>query len=320
MLKVCARHGLIPFLFLCHFNDLPSAVKSQVHLLADDCLLYREVNTTQDHYTLQEDLRQLEAWADTWGMRVNASKCHILSLLRSFSFFYQLNGTILQRVTSGSYLGIRISEDLKWGPHISGITKKANSTLGFIRRNLRRCPPACRNTAYLALVRPLLEYGAAVWDPYLKKDIDLMDRTQRNAARFITGDYRSMTPGSVTRLLKKTGLQPLQERRQLLRLTLFCRVVEGPAPALPPENFLTQQKPGRLIRARQEPDHVTTNTIGDYIRNNDRAYKIPRCRTDQLRNSFFINTAADWNHLDNTTVHAASVQCYKALVAATQHQ
>ena len=67
---------------------------------------------------------------------------------------YQLNSTILQRVTSNAYLEIRISEDLKWGPHISGITKKANSTFGFVRRNLRRCPPACRNTAYLALISP----------------------------------------------------------------------------------------------------------------------------------------------------------------------
>ena len=77
-----------PLLFLCHISDLPSAVKSQVRLFADDCLLYREVNTTQDHYTLQEDLRQLEAWADTWGMRFSASKCHILSLQHSSSFFY----------------------------------------------------------------------------------------------------------------------------------------------------------------------------------------------------------------------------------------
>ena len=52
---------------LCRINDLPSAVKSQVRLFADDCLLYREINTTQDHHTLQDDLRQLEAWADTWG-------------------------------------------------------------------------------------------------------------------------------------------------------------------------------------------------------------------------------------------------------------
>ena len=158
------------------------------------------------------------------GFHRGQSSARSYSSATSSSFFYQLNSTILQRVTSTAYLGVRISEDLKWDPHISGITKKANSTLGFIRRNLRRCPPACQSTAYLALVRPLLEYGAAVWDPYLKKDIDLMEHTQRHAARFITGDYRSTTPGSVTRLLKKTKLQPLQERRQQLRLTLLYKL------------------------------------------------------------------------------------------------
>ena len=95
----------------------------------------------------------------------------------------------------------------------------ANSTLGFIYRNLRRCPPACRNTSYPALVRPLPEYGVAMWGPLPEKDIALMERTQRNAARFITGYYRSTTAGSVTRLLRKTDLQPLQEHCLLLRLT-----------------------------------------------------------------------------------------------------
>ena len=47
------------------------------------------------------------------------------------------------------------------------------------------------------------------------------------------------------------------------------------------------------------------------------SYIIPRCHTDQQRNSF--KTATDWNHVDNTTDHAASVQRSKALAAATQH-
>ena len=52
---------------------------------------------------------------------------------------------------------ITISEDMKWAPHINKITKKANSTLGFIHRNLKRCPINCRRMAYIALARPLLE-------------------------------------------------------------------------------------------------------------------------------------------------------------------
>ena len=74
--------------------------------------------------------------------------------------------------------------------------------------------------AYIALVRPLLEYGASVWDPHYQKDTDQLERIQKNAARFITGDYKSMTPGSMSKLLKKCNLPPLQEKRQHLRLTL----------------------------------------------------------------------------------------------------
>ena len=36
---------LDPLLFLCHINDLTSSVISQVRLFADDCLLYRPIQT-----------------------------------------------------------------------------------------------------------------------------------------------------------------------------------------------------------------------------------------------------------------------------------
>ena len=104
-----------PLLFLCYINDLPDSAVSQVCLFADDCLLYREINTFQDHITLQQDLKNLESWTDTWGMRLSA--CSTLSINNKSNFRYSLNNTILEQVKevpNNPYLGILLSQDLEW--------------------------------------------------------------------------------------------------------------------------------------------------------------------------------------------------------------
>ena len=72
-----------PLLFLCHINDLPSCVTSQVRLFADDCLLYRSIKSINDQIQLQQDLQSLEKWATTWGMKFNATKCYLMTINRS---------------------------------------------------------------------------------------------------------------------------------------------------------------------------------------------------------------------------------------------
>ena len=63
-----------PLLFLCHINNLPDCINSQVRLFADNCLLYKTIRTQNDHLTLQKDLEALEKWACDWGMRFDAKK------------------------------------------------------------------------------------------------------------------------------------------------------------------------------------------------------------------------------------------------------
>ena len=163
---------LEPLLFLCHINNLPDAVKSTVRLFADDCLLYQQIKSREDHISLLQDLQILETWAKTWGMRFNAKNCYIMSIYFKSTYFYLLDGHILQQVQKNPYLSVTISDDLKWSSHICKITKKANSTLGFLKRNLKNCSLYCRMTAYISLVRSTLEYSSVIWDPYLQKDID----------------------------------------------------------------------------------------------------------------------------------------------------
>ena len=65
--------------------------------------------------------------------------------------------------------------------------------LTFVLRNLTKFPTECKKTAYAALVRSTLEYGAVVWDPFLEKDILKLEKINRKAARFIKGDFKTRT-------------------------------------------------------------------------------------------------------------------------------
>ena len=53
---------------------------------------------------------------------------------------YTLEGTALENVDSIKYLGVTITNDLKWNTHINNICTKANRTLGFLRRNYFLAP------------------------------------------------------------------------------------------------------------------------------------------------------------------------------------
>ena len=72
-------------LFLLYINDLPDCVTSQVRLFADDCLIYRLIDTIEDQILLQKDLDALDKWSITCGMKFNPSKCNIISLSRGQS-------------------------------------------------------------------------------------------------------------------------------------------------------------------------------------------------------------------------------------------
>ena len=277
-----------PLIFLCHINDLPLAVSSQVRLFVDDCLLYMKIKSQKDRTILQNDLLELEKWATKWGMRFNAKKCYLMSIKNKSSNFYSLCDHILQQVNENPYLGITLTENLKWTSQITKTTKKANSTLAFLRRNLRSFPLECRKSAYTTLVRSLLDYGSIIWDPYLKQDIDKIECVQRQAARFITGDYKTREEGCVKRMLETLELSSLEQQRSINRLVFMYKVVERLVPTIPADDFLKPQKPKRQIRSRKYTDYISKNLVDRHSVNNDRCFVLETCKTDQLKQSFFV--------------------------------
>ena len=79
---------------------------------------------------------------------------------------YILHSTVLESVPSAKYLGITISDNLSWTPHIDSVSKEANQTLGFLKRNTKVHNKDLESTAYTTSVRPQLEYASTVLHLY----------------------------------------------------------------------------------------------------------------------------------------------------------
>ena len=138
-----------------------------------------------------------------------------MSIRKKTSKFYSLNNHILEEVQDNPYLGLQISSDMKWSTHINNVARKAQSTLGFLRRNLRHCTENCRKTAYIAMVRSVMEYGSAIWDSYQKGDIIKLERIQRKEIRFIKHDYRTREEGCINKMAASKGCQSTTKRPSL---------------------------------------------------------------------------------------------------------
>ena len=79
-----------------------------------------------------------------------------------------------------------------------------------------------KKRAYEALVRPQMEYASSAWSPHTDRDINKLEQVQKNAARFVTGDYRLTT--STTALVKSVGWDPLEKRRLLFQATMLYKI------------------------------------------------------------------------------------------------
>ena len=154
---------------------------------------------------LQADIDRLGSWTRKRGMIFQPVKYNILQITRkrikTINASYNSERTVADNVENIKYLGITITNDLKWNTYIFNICTKANRALGFLRRYLSACPQDIKESAYKGLVRPVLEYGSSLWYPSGILLQEELEKVQKRAAGFVIGNYIYET-GS-TRVVKK---------------------------------------------------------------------------------------------------------------------
>ena len=145
---------------------------------------------------------------------------------------------------------------------------------------------------YLSFIRPILEYGSAVWDGCTSSESERLENVQLAAARVITGATR----GTNHQLIyEEAGLEKLSERRTKSKLILFYKIVHGLAP------FYLQN----LL-----PNYVHDRNCYE-VRSN-RNFSSVRTRTNLFDVSFFPSTVKLWNSLPIHVRNSENVDEFKS--------
>ena len=110
-----------PLLFLVYIYDITQELSSICHLYADDCILYRRIDSFTGVRALQNDLKLLELWEKKWKMSFNIDKCMVVSVTLKQTPIpanYTLHGKQLTAVECAKYLGASIDSKLSFNQHV----------------------------------------------------------------------------------------------------------------------------------------------------------------------------------------------------------
>ena len=280
------------------FGSFHNIMKSSSYRLVwEDAIIKEGLNRIQilcrriqngDKQPLQDDIDKLIKWSEKWQMLFNFQKCKCLHAGHgNTGVNYEMGGTIICKTVKEKDLGVTMNASMKVSEQCRIAASKGNQILGMIRRNITYKEKGLIVPLYKAIVRPHLEYCIQAWRPYLRKDIDMLDKVQRRTTKLITG-LRDL---SYDDRLKECGLTTLETRRLRGDQIEVFKILNGHANIDP--NIFFKIKTGKITRG-----HDFTLVKGQNM-------------LDFRKYSFSKRKVNEWNKLSADCVYSSSVNMFK---------
>jgi len=131
-------------------------------------------------------------------------------LLYCIYFCFSVPNKTISKFSKFSYMGVIVQDDLKVSKQCTKAVNTANRILGLISRTLFKFKDTVLQL-YESLVRPHLEYCVQCWNPYYRKDIQLIQKAQWRATS--TRMIDSLKKYSYHKRLQRLQLTALERRR-----------------------------------------------------------------------------------------------------------
>jgi len=241
-----------PVSFLLHINDLQACVNSVKYV--DDSSIWEVCAADAHDSQIQVATNQAADWATRNLMKVNADKTKemVISFARKRKVLpmVTIGETPIERTGTFMLLGVLLSDNLSWGPHVEYLLNKCAQRL-YLLVLLRRAGVKNQDILriYTSMVRSVLEYACQVWHTSLTKgQADQLESVQRRALRLVYPDL------SYREALQVSGMRTLHQRREDICRSFFKDMMR---PTHKLHYLLPDTRPARYtLRNKTRYDHL----------------------------------------------------------------
>jgi len=250
---------------------------------------------------INRDLNKLQRWSEKWYMHFNPQKTTFMKFTMgrgpNYDINIKLNDTKLNPATTHKHLGLILTPNLNFSPHIDYLIKKSSKWIGIIWKLQRKYPRHILENIYTSYIRPAIEYGHIIYHNTTRQNSQRLEAVQRKAAVACTGAY---TNTSHSRLLSELGWTPLEERRNHAKYIMTYKIVNNLAPP-----YLSSLLPSSRGNAQRYN-----------LRNNWDLTLLPT-RLESFRKSFIPSAITLWNSLAEDIRNCPSVASFKKRTKAS---
>ncbi|RMC14248.1 hypothetical protein DUI87_09339 [Hirundo rustica rustica] len=157
---------------------MDEGIESFISKFTDDTKLGVCVNLLECRMAQQRDLDQLDGWAESSEMKFNKSKGRALYFGHKKPLLRYGLGAMAGQCPGGKGPG-GTGQQLNMSQQCALVAKKANGILAWIRNGVASRSREVILPLYPALVRPHLECCVQFWAPWFRKDVEMLECTQR---------------------------------------------------------------------------------------------------------------------------------------------
>ncbi|PNF29254.1 hypothetical protein B7P43_G10478, partial [Cryptotermes secundus] len=159
-----------PLLFLLYINDLPYHIfDGEVVLFADDTNILvtdKNINILQDK--IGEVMIQLESWFSKNNLIINTEKTKAMLFQLNKSYYMSepvitFKNMKISYTSQFKFLGVNISNNLKWSSHIQSLCLKLNKVCYIIKSLKDVVSFSTLRNVYFAKFQSLISYGLIFW-------------------------------------------------------------------------------------------------------------------------------------------------------------